>query len=89
MRSPDYVSEMEMAPTAIWNVLPLATEIGAPLKFPNQVRVPAELVRSSDWIDHAPPDEFVQDRALDAGNVTALPADEAVDAAGTACPPVV
>jgi hypothetical protein len=80
---------MLMAPTAIWNVLPLATEIGWPLKFPNQVRVPALLVRSIDTIDQAPPDEFVHDSADDAGRVTAEPADEAVELAGTAVPPVV
>jgi hypothetical protein len=77
------------APTAIWNVLPFATLIGWPLKFPNQVLVPADEVRSIDTIDQAPPEEFVQDSADDAGRVTDEPADEAVDAAGTAVPPVV
>jgi hypothetical protein len=78
---------MVMPPTAIWNVFPFATEIGWPLKFPNHVRVPAELVRSIDTIDHAPPDPFVHDSALDAGSVTLLPALDAADAAGTTVPP--
>ena len=38
---------------------------------------------------HADPELFVQDSAVVFGNVTALPADEAVDAADTAVPPVV
>lgn len=76
-------------PTAIWNVFPFATDTGCPLKFPNHVRVPAELVRSMLTIDQEPPEPFVHDSADDAGSVTLLPADDAVDAAGTAVPPAV
>lgn len=79
---------MDAASAAIWNVLLFAMAIGCPLKFPNHVRVAALEVRSMETIDHAEPDVFVHDSAVGCGNVTFDPADDAVDAPGTACPPV-
>jgi hypothetical protein len=84
------VREMTMASIAIWKVFPDATATGAPVKFPNQHRVGSPDIRSSDWIDHAPPEEFVHVRIAVCGIVTFDPADD-VDANGAVLvwPPVV
>jgi hypothetical protein len=79
----------EIPSAATWNVLPFATLIGWPLKFPNHTRSAALSVISHDTIDQAPPDPFVHEIAVVCGQVTADPADEAVDAVENAVPPVV
>src|SRR6516225_6288265 len=88
--APCQVRVMEIPLTATWNVFPFATLTGAPVKSPHQVRTAALSVMSSDWIDHADPLEFVQDRTVVFGRVIELVGEVmAVWDSVNACPPAV
>lgn len=77
-----------IAPTATWKVLPLATDTGCPFQLPYQTRIGTLSVISSDTIDQAPPDQFVQEIAVN-GMATSLPELDAVAVPENAVPPAV